>query len=110
MTDIFRNASKNGELTVEDKNKIKELNYENQEKLVDLFKNYPALKGNSERLREAVEDSNKEVFDNQYKNGRYNTEFHINTAPRWNNGKGEEINETKEIQDVLKKLRERTGN
>ena len=36
--------------------------------------------------------------------------FHINTAPRWNNGKGEEINETKEIQDVLKKLRERAGN
>ena len=110
MTNIFRNSSGNKGLTAEDKNKIKELNYENQEKLVDLFKKYPPIKANSKRLRDAVEDSNKEVFNNQYKDGRYNTEFHINTAPRWDNRKGEEINETKEIQDVLKKLRERTGN
>ena len=110
ITDIFRNASRNGELTVEDKNKIKELNYENQEKLVDLFKNYPALKGNSERLREAVEDSNKEVFENQYEKGRYNTEFHINTSPNSNNSKGENFKKTKEIEDILKKLKERVGN
>ena len=110
MTNIFRNASGNKGLTAEDKNKIKELNYENQEKLVDLFKKYPPIKANSKRLREAVEDNNKEVFNNQYKNGRYNTEFHINTVPSWNNSKGENVNETKEIEDVLKKLKGRVGN
>ena len=86
------------------------MNYENQEKLVDLFKKSPPIKANSKELNKAVEDSNKDVFENQYKNGRYNTEFHINTSPTFNNSRGGDFKRTKEIEDVLKKLRERVGN
>ena len=110
MTNIFRNASGNKGLTAEDKNKIKELNYENQEKLVDLFKKAPPIKANSKELNKAVEESNKDVFGNQYEKGRYNTEFHINTAPNLNNSRGEDFKRTKEIEDVLKKLKGRVGN
>ncbi|WP_369717584.1 hypothetical protein [Leptotrichia alba] len=59
MTNIFRNASGNKGLTAEDKNKIKELNYENQEKLVDLFKKYPPIKANSKELNKAVDKAIK---------------------------------------------------
>ena len=110
ITDIFKKASENGGLTEDDKKNIREKYYQNQENLIDLFKKSPPIKANSKELNKAVEESNKDVFGNQYEKGRYNTEFHINTAPNLNNSRGEDFKRIKEIEDVLKKLRERVGN
>ena len=89
---------------------IREKYYQNQENLIDLFKKSPPIKANSKELNKAVEESNKDVFGNQYEKGRYNTEFHINTSPNLNNSRGEDFKRTKEIEDVLKKLKGRVGN
>ena len=110
ITDIFRKASEKGELTDDDKKNIREKYYQNQENLIDLFKKVPPIKANSKELNKAVEESNKNVFENQYEKGRYNTEFHINTSPNLNNSRGEDFKKTKEIEDVLKKLKGRVGN
>ena len=110
ITDIFKKASENGGLTEDDKKNIREKYYQNQENLIDLFKKSPPIKANSKELNKAVEESNKDVFGNQYEKGRYNTEFHINTAPNLNNSRGEDFKRTKEIEDVLKKLKGRVGN
>ena len=110
ITDIFKKASENGGLTEDDKKNIREKYYQNQENLIDLFKKSPPIKANSKELNKAVEESNKDVFGNQYEKGRYNTEFHINTSPTFNNSRGEDFKRIKEIEDVLKKLRERVGN
>lgn len=110
ITDIFRKASENGGLTEDDKKNIREKYYQNQENLIDLFKKAPPIKANSKELNKAVEESNKDVFGNQYEKGRYNTEFHINTAPNLNNSRGEDFKRIKEIEDVLKKLKGRVGN
>ena len=97
-------------MTEDDKKNIREKYYQNQENLIDLFKKSPPIKANSKELNKAVEESNKNVFGNQYEKGRYNTEFHINTAPNLNNSRGEDFKRTKEIEDVLKKLKGRVGN
>ena len=110
ITDIFKKASENGGLTEDDKKNIREKYYQNQENLIDLFKKSPPIKANSKELNKAVEESNKDVFGNQYEKGRYNTEFHINTAPNLNNSRGEDFKRIKEIEDVLKKLKGRVGN
>ena len=110
ITDIFRKASENGGLTEDDKKNIREKYYQNQENLIDLFKKVPPIKANSKELNKAVEESNKNVFENQYEKGRYNTEFHINTSPNLNNSRGEDFKKTREIEDVLKKLKGRVGN
>ena len=110
ITDIFRKASEKGELTDDDKKNIREKYYQNQENLIDLFKKVPPIKANSKELNKAVEESNKNVFENQYEKGRYNTEFHINTSPNLNNSRGEDFKKTREIEDVLKKLKGRVGN
>ena len=110
ITDIFRKASEKGELTDDDKKNIREKYYQNQENLIDLFKKAPPIKANSKELNKAVEESNKDVFGNQYEKGGYNTEFHINTSPNLNNSRGEDFKRTKEIEDVLKKLKGRVGN
>ena len=110
ITDIFRKASEKGELTDDDKKNIREKYYQNQENLIDLFKKVPPIKANSKELNKAVEESNKDVFENQYEKGRYNTEFHINTSPNLNNSIGEDFKRTREIEDVLKKLKGRVGN
>ena len=110
ITDIFRKASENGGLTEDDKKNIREKYYQNQENLIDLFKKAPPIKANSKELNKAVEESNKDVFGNQYEKGGYNTEFHINTSPNLNNSRGEDFKRTKEIEDVLKKLKGRVGN
>ena len=110
ITDIFRKASEKGELTDDDKKNIREKYYQNQENLIDLFKKVPPIKANSKELNKAVEESNKNVFENQYEKGRYNTEFHINTSPNLNNSRGEDFKRTREIEDVLKKLKGRVGN
>ena len=89
---------------------IREKYYQNQENLIDLFKKSPPIKANSKELNKAVEESNKDVFENQYEKGRYNTEFHINTSPNLNNSIGEDFKRTREIEDVLKKLKGRVGN
>ena len=110
ITDIFRKASEKEELTEDDKKNIREKYYQNQENLIDLFKKVPPIKANSKELNKAVEESNKDVFENQYEKGRYNTEFHINTSPNLNNSIGEDFKRTREIEDVLKKLKGRVGN
>ena len=110
ITDIFRKASENGGLTEDDKKNIREKYYQNQENLIDLFKKAPPIKADSSELNKAIRKSNKDVFGNQYEKGRYNTEFHINTAPNLNNSRGEDFKRTKEIEDVLKKLKGRVGN
>lgn len=97
-------------MTEDDKKNIREKYYQNQENLIDLFKKVPPIKANSKELNKAVEESNKDVFENQYEKGRYNTEFHINTAPNLNNSRGEDFKRTREIEDVLKKLKGRVGN
>ena len=97
-------------MTDDDKKNIREKYYQNQENLIDLFKKVPPIKANSKELNKAVEESNKNVFENQYEKGRYNTEFHINTSPNLNNGRGEDFKRTREIEDVLKKLKGRVGN
>ena len=97
-------------MTEDDKKNIREKYYQNQENLIDLFKKAPPIKANSKELNKAVEESNKDVFENQYEKGRYNTEFHINTSPIFNNSRGEDFKRTKEIEDVLKKLKGRVGN
>ena len=71
ITDIFRKASENGGLTEDDKKNIREKYYQNQENLIDLFKKSPPIKANSKELNKAVEESNKDVFENQYER-RYN--------------------------------------
>ena len=110
ITDIFRKASEKGELTEDDKKNIREKYYQNQENLIDLFKKAPPIKADSSELNKAIRKSNKDVFENQYEKGRYNTEFHINTSPKLNNGRGEDFKRTREIEDVLKKLKGRVGN
>ncbi|WP_369714970.1 hypothetical protein [Leptotrichia alba] len=97
-------------MTEDDKKNIREKYYQNQENLIDLFKKAPPIKANSSELNKAIEKSNKDVFENQYEKGRYNTEFHINTSPTFNNSRGRDFKRNKEIEDVLKKLRERVGN
>ena len=97
-------------MTDDDKKNIREKYYQNQENLIDLFKKVPPIKANSKELNKAVEESNKNVFENQYEKGRYNTEFHINTSPNLNNSRGEDREKSQNINEQLKKLRERVGN
>ena len=61
-------------------------------------------------IKKILEKNIIKIKKNQYEKGRYNTEFHINTSPTFNNSRGEDFKRTKEIEDVLKKLRERVGN
>ena len=97
-------------MTEDDKKNIREKYYQNQENLIDLFKKAPPIKADSSELNKAIRKSNKDVFENQYEKGRYNTEFHINTSPNLNNSRGEDFKKTREIEDVLKKLKGRVGN